>query len=211
MKKITKGSEPGELLDWKGLANAEWQPTYNQLRGPIKKAVKKSLMFEQGFICCYCERRLVNEDSHIEHFRPQSDPGCDPLDYNNLLCSCQNQTGKGEPRHCGNLKDKWFDEQQLISPLADTCEARFAYSGDGVIRPSDPRDQAAMITIKKLGLDIRKLNDLRKKAVDPFLDAVLSDSEVGQFTAAYLRKDDEGRFGEFWTTIRYLFGARAGL
>jgi hypothetical protein len=58
-----------------------------------------------------------------------------------------------------------------------------------------------------LGLDIPKLKALRQQAIDPFLDPGLTDSEVGQFAAGYLSRDDEGRFGAFWTTIHYLFGA----
>lgn len=209
MKHIVKGDEPRELFLWKQLVNADWQPTYAQLRGTEKRAVKHALMMEQGFLCCYCERRLVAGDSHIEHFRPQGDPACDDLDYHNLLCSCQNQIKQGEPRHCGNLKDGWFDENRLVSPLMPDCETHFAYAGDGSIRTVYPTDDAARTTIEKLGLDIAKLRALRKQAMDPFLDPDLSDSEVSQFAAGYLSRDDQGRFGEFWTTIRYLFGASA--
>lgn len=89
------------------------------------------------------------------------------------------------------------------------CETHFAYAGDGSIRTVYPTDDAARTTIEKLGLDIAKLRALRKQAMDPFLDPDLSDSEVSQFAAGYLSRDDQGRFGEFWTTIRYLFGASA--
>lgn len=117
MKHIVKQEEPQKFLDWKNLAGENWQPTYGGLSGYPKKALKNSLMAEQGYICCYCERRLTDNESHIEHFRPQSDPAVDPLDYRNLLCSCQNQLNKGEPRHCGNKKEDWFDEHLLVSPL----------------------------------------------------------------------------------------------
>lgn len=209
MKHITKQEEPQEFLDWKARANDDWQPTYDELRGEEKKAVKDSLMAEQGFLCCYCERRLTDIDSHIEHFRPQNDPNCDPLNYSNLLCSCQNKIAKGAPRHCGNLKNGWFEEPLLVSPLTEECEDRFAYSGDGGILPSDPADEPARITIEKLGLDIRKLCDLRKKAIDPFLDSELSESEFRQFVVGYLQKNNMGMFGEFSTTIRHLFGMHA--
>lgn len=211
MKYIIKLDEPQAFRDWKAKANADWQPTYADLSGIEKQAVKQSLMAEQGFLCCYCERRLTDDDSHIEHFRPQNDPQCDPLDYGNLLCSCQNKLAKGDPRHCGNLKNGWFDEESLVSPLAEDCEGRFAYSGDGGIRPSDPDDGPARITIEKLGLDIRKLSDLRKNAIDPFVDIEFSEHEFRQFVDGYLQQNHEGMFGEFCTTIRHLFGAHANL
>ena len=206
MKHIAKDGEPKAFADWKALSNDDWQPTYGDLAGELKKAVKKALMAEQGHICCYCERRLNDDDSHIEHFRPQSDPAVDPLDFGNLLCSCQNQIKKGEPRHCGNLKDAWFDQHLLVSPLDPDCENRFAFTGDGEIKSLVDNDLAAAETIKNLGLDIPKLNALRSKAIEPFLDDGLSHQEMQAFVTGYLNRDASGQFGEFWTTIRYLFG-----
>lgn len=205
MKHIVKQGEPEEFTQWKAQTNEDWQPTYDDLAGAPKKAVRNALMAEQGYICCFCERRLTDDDSHIEHFQPQSDPAVDPLDFGNLLCSCQNQVKKGEPRHCGNLKDNWFDQNLLISPLDPGCENRFAFTGDGSIEPAAEDDQAASETIRRLGLDIPKLNDLRAKAIEPFLDD-LTTEEMRSFVSGYLTRDATGRFGEFWTTIQYLFG-----
>lgn len=206
MKHIVKQIEPPAFSDWKALANEDWQPDYAHLSGEIKRVLKEALMSEQGHICCYCERRLIDDDSHIEHFRPQSNPTVDPLDYYNLLCSCQNQIKKGEPRHCGNLKNGWFDSHLLVSPLDPGCENRFAFTGDGSIRAAADPDKAASKTIEKLGLDIPKLNALRAQAIEPFLDDELSHEEMRAFISGYLRKDTLGHFSEFWTTIRYLFG-----
>ncbi len=208
MKQITKETEPQELQNWKAKENADWKPTYDDLRGTEKQAVKRALMVEQGFLCCYCERRLTEEDSHIEHFRPQNDPLCDPLDYGNLLCSCQNKIPKGHPRHCGNLKNDWFDEVLLISPLSADCEERFRFTGDGMIYPVSSDDDGAKNTICKIGLDIPKLNDLRKNAIAPFVDETLDEADFKSFVAGYLAQDADGRFGEFWMTIRYLFPMR---
>jgi len=206
MKHIVKQGEPRAFSDWKALANGDWQPTYDALAGDPKRAVKKALMDEQGYICCYCERRLTDDDSHIEHFRPQSDPAIDPLDYANMLCSCQNQIKKGEPRHCGNLKGDWFDQELLVSPLSPECESRFSFTGDGGIQPATEDDVAAIKSIEKLGLGTPKLNDLRSKAIEPFLDESLSDQDLRNFVLGYLDRDASGYFGEFWMTIRYLFG-----
>lgn len=206
MKYIVKQEEPQEFSDWKALANEDWQPTYDNLAGEPKESVKSALMDEQGYICCYCERRLADNDSHIEHFRPQSDLMVDPLDYANMLCSCQSQIKKGEPRHCGNLKDDWFDQDLLISPLEPGCESRFAFTGDGGIQVATEGDSAAAKTIEKLGLGIPKLNDLRAKTIEPFLDESLSEQDLKDFVSGYLEIDASGYFGEFWTTIRYLFG-----
>ncbi len=206
MKYVEKRHEPEAFTQWKDLANEDWQPTYGDLSGDLKASVKGTLMQEQGYLCCYCERRVAEGDSHIEHFKPQSDPTVDPLDYGNFLCSCQNQTRKGEPRHCGNLKGNWFDSGLLVSPLDPDCENRFSFEGDGLIKPAVMNDLSARETITRLGLDLPKLNELRAGAIDPFLDDSLTHDELGQFVSGYLTMGADGRFGEFWTTIKYLFG-----
>ncbi|MEA1907846.1 MAG: retron system putative HNH endonuclease [Euryarchaeota archaeon] len=205
MKHIVKDQNTPLFDKWMALANEDWQPTYEDLRDPEKKEVKESLMTEQGHICCYCERRLTDDDSHIEHFNPQSNNAVNPLDYANMLCSCQDRLEKGEPRHCGVLKDNWFDDQLLVSPLDLGCGGHFAYTADGKIKPAKKSYDAARMTIEKLGLDINKLNDLRKKAIEPFLDENLNEQEFSQFVSGYLRKNTGEMFGEFWTTINYVF------
>ena len=65
------------------------------------------------------------------------------------------------------------------------------------------------MTITKLGLNINKLKALRKKAIEPFLDGNLSEQERSQFVSGYLRKDTGEMFGEFWTTIDYIFAQNA--
>lgn len=206
MKFIEKQQEPQAYTDWKALANDNWQPSYDDLSGDPKKALKDALMVEQGHLCCYCECRLTDNDAHIEHFRPQSDPTVDPLDYSNMLCSCQDQLKKAEPRHCGNQKGDWFDDALLVSPLDPEGERRFSFTGDGNIQPKAATDHAAIETINRLSLDIPKLNALRASAIEPFLEASLREEELQQFVTAYLHNNESGLYGEFWTTIHCLFG-----
>jgi uncharacterized protein (TIGR02646 family) len=205
MKYIIKQPEPQEFTQWKNQANDDWQPSYDDLSGSVKSAVKQALMQEQGYLCCYCEASLT-EDSHIEHLRPQSDPAADPLDFSNMLCSCQNNLKKGEPLHCGNLKGDWYVEALFVSPLDPTCEDRFKFTGDGQIDPVLQNDKAAMTAIEKLGLNIPKIRDLRRNAIEPFLDPNLSSDEFLAFVQGYLQIDAFGKFNPFWTTIKYLFG-----
>lgn len=208
MKHIRKGTEPRDFADWKAQANEDWHPSYGVLSGDVKVAVKSALLKEQGHICCYCERQLADGDSHIEHLVPQCAPGVDSLDFGNMLCSCQNDLKPGVPRHCGMLKADWYDAALFVSPLDPLCETRFAYLGNGAIQPAIPNDSGACETIKRLGLGIPKLNDMRAKAIEPFLDD-LTPGEMSQFVTGYLRTDRPDGFSEFYTTIRHLFGDRA--
>jgi len=203
MKYIVKDPEPQALSEWKASSNDNWHPTYENLDSDTKSALKKALMAEQGYLCCYCESRVTLDDSHIEHFRPQSDESVDPLDFSNMLCSCQSQ---GKTLHCGHRKRDWFDDELLISPLDPSCESRFSFAYDGHIRPAQEDDVAAKETIERLGLDIRNLVESRAKAIEPFLDDALTEEDIKGFVSGYLQKDSRGAYEEFWTTIRYLFG-----
>lgn len=208
MKHIVKSSEPQEFKDWKRLENENWKPTYNDLQNPEKQKVYNSLLSEQGYICCYCERKLIKSDYHIEHFKPQEDNKFPELqlEYENMLCSCQRNVGKGEPLHCGNSKGNWFDES-LVSPLEKNCESKFGYTHDGYIIAINALDKSADITIQKLGLNKDRLIDMRKMAIEPFLDPELTEKELDNFVRAYLidKSRNEGKFNEFYTTIQYLF------
>ena len=205
MKHIQKGTEPRAFTRWKAKAGTNWRPSYALLKGKEKVAVKAALMKEQGHICCYCERRLTDADSHIEHLQPLSLSGIDALDFGNMLCSCQSNLNPGEPRHCGNLKGDWYDAELLVSPLDSACESHFAFLANGEIQPASSDDPAASETIKRLGLGIPKLNAMRRQAIEPFLDPQLTQEDLTSFVSGYLLPDKQGMFSEFFTTIRYLF------
>jgi hypothetical protein len=46
---------------------------------------------------------------------------------------------------------------------------------------------------------------LRKEAIEPFIDSLLTEDELMEFVSAYLSKVD-GRYQPFYTTIKFLFG-----
>ena len=195
MKYIIKRSEPQSFRDWKSGEDRE----YNDLINPIKGDVKESLLVEQGYICCYCESRISKENSHIEHLKPKDKKKFPELEleYDNMLCSCQKQLSKGEPRHCGNSK---ANDIIIITPLDIDCESKFKYNENGTIEATDEDSEE---TIKYLKLDIDKLNELRKNAIEPFIFDI-SDEEAKIFVKEYLKQKD-GKYNEFYTTIKYLF------
>ncbi len=216
MKHIRKEQEPIEFSEWKKQDKMfrRGKPNWNRLNADIKNNIRTSLLREQGYICCYCERELSDNDHHIEHLKPKSKNKFPELqlDYTNLLCSCQLELENGEPRHCGNSKGGWFDENLLISPLDPDCEAQFVYNADGHVEPSDDNNVAAKTAINRLQLDIDKLADMRKNAIEPFIiDPItfeeISADEAREFAENYLKEKEEndGSYNEFYTTIKYLF------
>lgn len=206
MKYIQKTQEPSEFKKWKEAANDDWKPFFDDMPGNVKQPLQRALMIEQGHICCYCESRLEENNSHIEHFRPQYRFPGEELNFSNMLCSCQRNLLKREPRHCGNAKGKWFDDNLLISPMDPGCETRFRYTDDGSIHPLNEEDEAAKVTIENLGLNVDKLKTLRKGTIDAILEPdnpQKSQEEIHLDIKLYLERDEQGRFQPFYTTIQY--------
>lgn len=117
MRSVFKGTEPESLIEWKALANDDWQPTYDELRHPQKNDLHQALLREQKFCCCYCGVQIDATDSHIEHYRPQEHYGSMALDYQNLHASCLRTLHRHPvvPLHCGHSKANEFDEDTFIS------------------------------------------------------------------------------------------------
>jgi uncharacterized protein (TIGR02646 family) len=211
VKYIFKTTEPTALANFKAQANQDWQPSYDQLRGKDKQQLHQHLINEQGHICCYCGERIVQSDSHIEHFQPQTDYGHLELDYFNLLASCQQKIEPKHPRHCGMGKSDWFDEELLVSPLIDDCADFFEYTDIGEILPTRRSEKAAAATetIDRLSLNIPKLQAGRAGVIDSFYDepdflASLSDSEIDKLIHYYSCTDEEGQHQSYCQVIIYL-------
>jgi uncharacterized protein (TIGR02646 family) len=211
MKHIHKGPEPPELTAW-NLASAEAPAGWEDLSPEVVGALKRALVAEQGHLCCYCGRRLLPGDYHIEHQVPRHGPMGDPaltFVYRNLFASCQANLGRKDPRHCGTAKGDWYDAALLVSPLDPGCESRFAYDLDGKVRGADPDDEGAKETIAHLDLDGPRLRKLRHDVIEA-LDLDLDPEERRVLLAAYEARDAEGRFEPFGfvlaAALRSLYG-----
>ena len=212
MKYIQKKlEEPKSLSNWKiqdkmyQKKNATWK-RFRTVKGiEYKINFTRSLIEEQGYICCYCEQKLNINDCHLEHLFPQSKDIYSKLlfDYNNLLCSCQLELEKGEPRHCGNSRG---NDIIPISPLMQHCENKFKYTVDGQIQCTD---EDSNVTIQTLNLDIDKLNNLRNQVIEQFIIDSETFEEITIEEAKLLAEDyikqKNGKYNEFYTTIKYLF------
>ena len=207
MRPIVKDSEPPELTAWKALANEDWQPTsWADLQNPVKAAVLRSLIAEQGAICCYCEDRIADTGgSHIEHLASRHAAPALMFEYRNLLACCNLKRAPGtdpEPPHCGHAKG----EQPLpVHPLMTDCREYFEFTSAGEIlsRASHPGAQMADETIKLLKLDLPLLEARRKQAIDGVVDllATASDAELGTLVARLDERDDAGRFLPFCSAV----------
>jgi len=206
VKHIQKGKEPEFFRQWKKGCSPDWNPDWAALdgEGKIKRQLMEHLVEEQGGICCYCNRELRDNDFHIEHFRPKDKYPKQALEYENLLISCQRQLQQSEPVHCGMKKGNWFEEEVTVSPLEPDCERLFEYLEDGRIRAAG-NDSRADETIKRLGLDINKLRELRKAAISAVLDVEnlenLKRQDLLKLIHAYRQRNNNNKFQPFYAAI----------
>ena len=109
MKKIIKQSEPRSLVKHRSQANANYD------NYPDKDVLRKSLLKEQGYICCYCMSRIKSDEMKIEHWQPQTKYTSRQLDYRNLLGACMgNQGARPQNQHCDTRKG---DSEITINPI----------------------------------------------------------------------------------------------
>ncbi len=210
MKYIKKNQEPSSLTAW-NKRQVKKKPNWNSFTKSVKSDVYAELLKEQGYICGYCGISITRKNCHIEHFRPKSVYTELTFEYRNLIASCQGEdlVRPTKPVHCGHKKGAWFDEELMISPLDPKCGDYFKYSGFGEILPTDDIDKqlAAKTTIGRLALNIDKLKEMRRVAIDAVLQVTegLSDEEIQILAQAYQQVDKEGRYTPFWATVAYTF------
>lgn len=167
MKQIFKRPEPSYFTEWKDnfRASVGREPKYSDFRNtPEWQRLIYDLLEDQGYICCYCMKRIEGWDSHIEHFIPRNIINTHPhslraqdveLDYLNLFESCNGENNQWD--HCGRFKDR-EESPMLVSLLEDGVERRFKYDVlTGRIDAVDSEDQGAMTTIRVLGLNTYQL------------------------------------------------------
>lgn len=205
MKYIIKQSSPTSLENYKKEIGA----CFDELPKIVKDELRHSLFDEQGGICCYCGKRISdNYTSVIEHLYPR---GLKQyvhlqLEYTNLLCSCDggvsDRTGKSKaeklkcPSYCDNKKN---NRVLKVHPLCIDCEKKFGYDEEGYIYGLTPE---ARETIEILGLDCATLVNLRKAAIEPYVEQQQSDSEWNQIIER-LNKKTNGIFYSFCFAVIY--------
>ncbi len=178
MKRIVKGAQAPTLTNWYAVNAALPQNlTYGTAGFPIA-AVLNGLLIEQGYVCAYTLLRIGDTTAHIEHLKPQTRCRSEDADrtganlpvqrediaWSNMVACSPEPNIKNKPPYGATKKNDWWHATDFLSPLDPTCEQRFVYSSDGKIAPSTATDVAATETIRRIGLDNEKLEELRKTA-----------------------------------------------
>lgn len=194
MRFIQKNKSPEAFEKWKKKLGTSAR--YGNISSEIKNILRESLLNEQNWLCCYCGLGLQRENTHIEHFRPQSKFSELQLDYQNLLASCNGRLlhlpeNENATDFCGHAKKDWFDENLLVSPLDPHCESYFEYGFDGSIHANGGH-RGAQETIMRLGLDSYLLRRQREEAIDAVLGLTdIFNEEDLRLMIAFLETPDE--------------------
>ena len=205
-------------MEWKSKDDPQWEFSkldWDDFTNPHKAELHDVLLKEQGYICCYCGRRISSShDSHIEHLKPKSkshSPSYAHLvvTYSNLLASCNGYTEEQESEYeeklkqkrdtprpaqefCGHKKGEWYDDKLTVSPLIENCAEYFTYTAAGEIRSANIdriiEKKAADQTIIQLGLNNEKLIREREKVIKDTLKHI----RTKQFSSQELQKLIQG-------------------
>jgi len=170
LKKITKGEEPKELTAYRSSILKEDMEKPNIYEDYSDGGVlRKQLLEEQGYVCCYCMGRIGERNSKVEHFQSQSRYRSLQIDYSNLFVACKGGEGRRE-QYCDTAKgNKSLTHIDLLRAI----EYEIKYLKNGQIQSeittisiiSDLTKE--MHTILKLNTDILIRN--RKQTYNDFI------------------------------------------
>ncbi len=226
MRRIRKKETPLHLINWidEFRIRCGAEPSYDDLAQSEEYGkLKKELLAEQGYICCYCEKEVgvrAGDGSNIEHFMPRHPDKrvltpeecaiCQSaeLDYENMFVSCGGEERYSED-HCNNTKNNWFDFHNCISPASEKIDGLFGFRLNGKIFAVDNNVCAEKMR-ENLNLDSYALRKQRETAYDTVLeeefsdDTLLQDDEyIMETIDMYQEKDKNGRYEPFCSMITY--------
>lgn len=210
MKHIRKAAEPQAFLDWKKGQDPDWCPSYAALDSDraMKALVRDALFAEQGFLCSYCNCRIGQKNSHIEHIKPQRPaqrfPGCD-IDYSNMVMSCEPEQSPPKDS-CGHAKGNEYEPAQFVSPTDPDCEDYFTYTLDGQLRvkPGLARSAAAEATRRLLRLDQATLRKQREQAIEGLALDLIESQDAARAELQRLEQLQPGGYAPFCAALTYI-------
>ncbi len=193
MRHITKTTPPQEFVEYCATPGV----SYDNLSGTPKIKLRQRLLEDQGYICCYCGRRIEN-DKHtkIEHIKCQENNKDLALCFENMLASCDggelDREKKVRPRHQVHCDAKKENEDIPISPLDETIEDYFMFFDDGTVKG---KGDIGKELVRILGLDTNYLTIQRRNAIENYRVLPISDwrTEVERLKM----KGSDGKYEEF--------------
>lgn len=175
--------------------------------------MRRQLYEDQGYVCCYCNRRISGHGDITEHVKPKSVYREYVGEYKNLLIACEGgqhipstvpQGGKKfrrrqYPLHCDQKKGH---DELPISPLTAKCEWCVHYE------PLTGRvygDAAVMDMERKLNLNHPALMKERKEEIKNWCydsnGNVLSSDLLEKVFSKMMTREADGRYHNLYYVI----------
>ena len=139
MKQINKTSEPYTLREYRSSIPKEKlldSSVYEDFKAKTKEGcidsekgnLRKQLLEEQGYVCCYCMSPISCKNSKIEHYKPQTKYRSLQIDYQNLFVSCQGGEGlRKKEQFCDTYKG---EDELLHIHLLQNIESSVKYQNE---------------------------------------------------------------------------------
>ena len=210
MKQIVKMREPRLLKQHKSKQFA----SFDNIPIEAKKELRNNLLIEQGYICCYCMRRIHSEQMKIEHFKCQNYNEELQLEYSNLLGVCLG--GEGSPMQLQTCDTRKRNLGLSINPSAKepNCESFFKYNANGEISSNNNDEEVNRQIEDVLNLNMQTLKDYRREVYLVVQRKIETESKkqpdkhlkIGYLTKErdrWLSKCKEGKFKEFCMVAVY--------
>lgn len=213
MRLVRKSKEPKELLEYRLLPGA----TFDGLPSGVKSAVRKALVRDQGGLCCYCMRRIRDDDDkerkqleqqqvsqvRIEHWKPQSKHAALQLAWLNLFAACNGNEGSSPNDQTCDVRKG--DREMTLDPLLPKHIASLHYCESASNPEPLPQDRKSL-EIGSTNPDIQEdlehvlnlnhamLRRNRKEAIQAMVDGLVRVTRKmqgipGQFPDALLRSE----------------------
>lgn len=132
MIKIVKNNQPNSLVTHKKSGG-----NYDNIPKETKKELRESLINEQGYVCCYCLKRIPENKAElhhtkIEHFKCQVNYTHLDLEYSNLHLACKGNAGQSEKlQTCDTAKAN--KDIFSFSLIDNSLNGNIHYAKDGTV------------------------------------------------------------------------------
>ena len=206
MRFIQKNDEPRSLREYRAMPRAVYDgPNFT----PVKSDIRQQLLREQGYLCCYCMKRIEDNElkTKIEHWHCQDTYPNEQLAYQNLLAACDGNSGSPpKEQHCDTKKTN-HDVSYNPSNANHKNRLQIQYSSSGEVISVDPVFNQDIENI--LNLNFSRLRDNRKIILDT-VAKVLNEKagtrtrhEIQRLIVKWSSPDHEGKLPEYCDVALY--------
>jgi uncharacterized protein (TIGR02646 family) len=158
--------------------------------------------------------RIEIDNSHVEHLKPQTisnEEGnpAETADYRNIVACYPRKASGAQKLNFGAIyrADRW-DAALFLTPINPACERRIRFHDDGAVQPARSNDDAAVWTIKALGLADPSLTEWRRHAIEGRGLSLTAESpatrgEAARIVATICTRNGDGRFHPYCVAIKH--------